>query len=300
MDRERCAFRMSNLPNKSFVFRVVLIYAVVASFAVLLVELIGPLLVFPKTVQQITRAFALLNGLFLCYVLWVITAASPDDRKLMFLRISWQWGPLLLGIESYVLVVQGFLALFFGEPMKSGLSIVLPGIVLIIWGQISAPFGRAWAFKRARNLEAFTIAEQRFNWPLKPEEVNATDIHISPTLYYTFIAGAAAIVFIVIETMISEFLGNTLGSAGYLGASIIALAAGAALYPAHKRMSKYITFADEFRKIIGPSDVKSVVSEFRSALANMLNTLMRYWYVLLLGFFVIWISTKWIVRISAP
>ena len=104
------------------------------------------------------------------------------------------------------------------------------------------------------------------------------EIHIAPRLYYTFLIGIAAIAVIIIETIIGEFIDNTVGVGGYVGASIIAVSVAAILYPVHKRTRKHVDFERVATKNRAAVDAISVGKEIVRALSSNIKFVLRYWY----------------------
>jgi len=163
-----------------------------------------------------------------------------------------------------------------------------------MWALISSPFARAWVYKRARYPELISLAEQRlqrgghFNYP------NEAEIRLSPKLYYAFLAGIFAVVVITSETVISELLENRLGTAGYVGASIIALGLSVTVYPIHKRVSKYVSSASLDQEYAGANDAKSVMKEIGRALRHINSDPPKVrWYVAIPSLIGLWLTLKY-------
>jgi hypothetical protein len=261
----------------NLVIRVVLIYVAIAWIVIQAVEQITPLLGLPDAVARGTVDLAVLNLFPALFVPWIIEPASLPDRRLMFLRIAWTMAPAAIVLNACILVRFGFMGGLKGL-LVWGLLFLVP----IIWAQMSAPFARAWAFRQAHDPTALIRAEQRLQWPLKSTELKEVEIHLAPSLYYTFVAGIAAIIFIVSETVIAETFDDTLGSVGYVGASVIALGIATVVYPVHKRVSKYIAPGNDRHVVLGASDAKSVGREIVHALLNYFKLhFIRYWYVII-------------------
>ena len=263
--------------RRSLVVRVGLIYAATAWLLGQIIEVITPYLGLADTVAEVAAELAGINFIFSLLISWIVEAASPPDRKFVLIRMAWMLGPMALGINVYlyILISGGF-----STRINAYLALGLFLLVTHLWAQMSAPFARAWTFRRAEDPAALIRAEQRFQWPLKPKEVRKTEIHIEPKLYFTFLAGIAAIVFIVSETVLGEFFGDTVESVGYIGASIIALAIAAVMYPTHKRASKYFKLPKDVESDSGADNAKSVVAEIVNSLLSCLRVcFIQYWYL---------------------
>lgn len=278
----------------SLVIRVGLIYAVAAWLIVQVVEVIVLTFGLPNTVAKVTAQLAFLDIIVVLWFSWVLEAAAPTDRKCMFMRLAWVWGPALVALHVAILVQRVFF--YPGSLTKLLFSASLILFVITIWMQISNPFARAWVFRRANHTDALMEAERRLAWPLSPKEIRATEIHIAPQLYYTFLAAIAALVFIISETLLGELFGDTLGTVGYIGAAVIAIGIATVSYPLHKRVSKYVSLRNDVLAKSGAKNAQSIAIEVRTALINIFKILfVRYWYItipglLVMSYFVVWVA----------
>ena len=280
----------------SFVLRVSVIYAISAWVFVQIVRIVVSYFGFPMTVTMTIADLAVLNFVAVFGVAWPIRALSPPDRRLLVIWLAWILGPLVLGLNLFLLVA----GIFFGRDSTVFGWIIFTLIVLVtvIWHLISSPFASAWLRGKAEDREAVDKVVQKLAWPLKPDEAHEADAHISPKLYYTFLACILAIIFIVVESLLGEFLDDTFGSADYIGASIIALCISAGFYPAHKRVSKYISVDAESSTSSIATNFKSAVSEVVRALRYFCKMSIRYWYVFVPLSIVTAYVARWIVRHS--
>ena len=216
------------------------------------------------------------SSLFILWPFWLIDGLPAAIRGRFLIRFFWSHGPLL---------IFGLMFLYWGRFHYAGPWITLTIFLLyilvaLIWLQMSNPFARRWMLERAEESEALEQAEQRLNWPMKSKDIKEVDIHIAPKLYYTFLVGIAAIVIIVIETLIGEFFDNTPISTGYFGASIFALGIAASMYPIHKRLSKHVVSASRAEEESGAADAKSVVLEVARGIRQGWKVeFIDYWYI---------------------
>ncbi len=286
-----------NKLKSSFVLRVSLIFAVSAWVFVQIVRIVVSYFGFPMTVTMTIAELAVMNFLLVFSLAWVIRAASPPDRRLLVVCLAWILGPLVLGMNLFLLVIGSF---FRGDDSSIFGWIILTLIVLVgfIWLQISGPFASVWLREKVEDREAVDKVVRKLEWPFKPDEIHEADAHISPKLYYTFLACILAIIFIVVESLLGEFLDDTFGSADYIGASIIALCKSAGFYPAHKRVSKYISVDAESSTGSIATNFKSAVSEVVRALRSLFKMIIRYWYVFVPLSIVTGYVMRWIIRHS--
>jgi hypothetical protein len=238
--------------------------------------------------RQILRIL-FLNALVCIYVSWVVEPVAQVDRKFVIVSLAWTSLPVVLGYE--LLLSNYFLTM--------GLSIeehlVFWGTYAgIMWALISSPFARAWVYKRARYPELISLAEQRLRRGGHFNHPNKAEIRLSPQLYYGFLAGIFAVVVVISETVISELLENKLGTAGYVGASIIALGLSVTVYPIHKRVSKYVSSASLDQEYAGANDAKSAMKEIGRALRHInSDPLKGRWYVAIPLMIGLWLTLKY-------
>ena len=100
-----------------------------------------------------------------------------------------------------------------------------------------------------------------------------------PTRFATFLAMILAVIFLLVETFLSEFLDDTFGSVDYIGASFIAICIAITVYPIHKRASRYVSFSLESDANSVATDFKSAVLEVTRAFVFILKDAVRDWYI---------------------
>jgi len=275
-----------NKLKSSFVLRISLIYALSAW---IVVQIVGATVSYFELYVEIattTAELAIINFLIVILLSWVIGKVSALDRRLLIVAFVWAFGPLYL-VGNILIFVGGIIL----PPSETG-EIVAPSIMLswiaawilsaiigFMWAQISIPFARVWLLRKAENPDSISKLFQSGNSSATLDEWREADAHISPKLYYTFLAVVLAVIFLLVETFISEFLDDAFGSVDYVGASLIAMCIAATLYPVHKRASRYVSFGHK-------SDTKSVATNFKSAVLEVtrafvviLKSGVRKWYI---------------------
>lgn len=289
----------------SLIVRTAAIYAIAA----------GVLIWFPSSVAQlfdmdgrkaflVAKLVAISNLPVAVYTAWIIDPVSSPDRRIFLLRVLWVWAPGFLGVNSLLLFDS-----IEGVPGESHFPIFVAfGLLLIVsyfWWMISNPFARAWAVNAAKNPDAIFRAETRFTFGPFTKHVDAHDedaydieIRIAPKLYFSFVAALAALVFIVLETLIGEFVDNLFGGGGYIAASTIAIGVAVLMYPVHKRASIYVDFQKHVDRYSGNAVDGSLLNEVQRAFKAHGAQLKENWLIIVLDLVVVLLVIWWYVRVA--
>jgi len=276
-----------NKLKSSFFLRVSLVYALSAWIILQVVNLTVSYFELPAKFASVTAEVAVINFFIVIVLSWVIGKVSVPDRRLLIVAFVWTFGPLYLALNIGLFAA----GIFLGYPSETGepptLSMILShfaavglsGVIGSMWMQISSPFARAWLRGKAEDREAVDKVVRKLHWPLKPDEIHEAEAHISPKLYYTFLAMILAVIFLLVETFLSEFLDDTFGSVDYIGASFITICIAITVYPIHKRASRYVSFSLESDANWVATDFKSAVLEVTRAFVFILKDAVRTWYI---------------------
>jgi len=276
-----------NKLKSSFFLRVSLVYALSAWIILQVVNLTVSYFELPAKFASVIAEVAVINFFIVILLSWVIGKVSVPDRRLLIVAFVWTFGPLYLTF-NILLFVAG---IFLGYPSETGESptlsmllshiaaVGLSGVIGFMWAQISIPFARAWLLRKAEYPNSISKLFQFGNRRATPEEAREAEAHISPKLYYTFLAMILAVIFLLVETFLSEFLDDTFGSVDYIGASFIAICIAITVYPIHKRASRYVSFSLESDANWVATDFKSAVLEVTRAFVFILKDAVRTWYI---------------------
>lgn len=277
--------------NSLFV-RTVVVYLMAIGFLIELPGLFAPLFGVEDHAFKTARFMAILNFPAIVYVAWVANPVSTSDRRIFLLRLLWVYGPIFLAGNTLLLFVAF-------EVIDSQFSLLIAmglfGAVAYLWGLISNPFARAWVANAATDLDAIFRAEKRNNLFINDELIDEMEIHIAPKLYYSFLAVLAAFVFIILETLLGEFIDDTFGAGGYVGASIIAMGIAVLMYPAHKRASKYVGFQSHIDTKSEAADKAPALNEVKRALTRQGALLKKYWLLVIISLVSMNFFVKWFV-----
>ena len=257
-----------NILRYRLVLRVGLIYVVIALPFFWLVSVAISYSWLPETVMGTTLSAAGGYFLIVLYFASLVQNVGPPDRMVFLKQIIWVYGPWLFVIASYVSTVT-----FGFSPANSNYNLGWRGMLLygllflatVTWMLMSAGVARAWAIQRAQDPESILQAEKEL-WVGHRQKYS--EARISPRMYYTFLASVAALFFLVVETLVSEFFDEIFGLPGYTGALVAGLSITVLIYPIHKRASRIINLVNEFEKEPDAEDTKSTAAEVARATAR--------------------------------
>ncbi len=249
---------------------------VAVKFVILVVTYFG----FPAPLAKTIGNIAMFVFCVLVVNTWIVRKAAPPDRRILSIYLLWVLGPCFLGLVLFF-AVTGNVYLGVRSSVSEILGFILVFVSTFMWAQISAPFARAWLHREAEDRNALFEVEKILSWPLTPKEQHDLDAHVSPGIYYSFLACILAIIFIVAETVLSEFLDDSFGSVSYYGAMVISLSIAAIAYPAHRRASKFVSIGHDSDTESVATDFQSAISEVGRALGTLPKLIIRYWYLAL-------------------
>jgi len=247
-DVQQCLGVMANLFGKilsSLPLRVLLIWVITIFVTGELIELSEDRFGLSDRIGDAIVVLILLNGLFVYAWSGTIGKVPVPDRHLVWRAHFWVWGPFVPCV-IFLFILYCFYWEVFLVPLLFGLFAILTFFFVWTWGLISEPFAESWVFQNAKCPETRPILE-KLEKEIEVKFPAATDltemqIEIAPKLYYRIIAIMGAMLFIICETVIAEFLGNFIGSGGYIGATIVAFGIAALFYPMHKRATNHFSF----------------------------------------------------------
>jgi len=220
---------------------------------------------------------AILFMLWLCYAIWISSAAAPIDRFLVLWGRLWSGIPVILTFGTILVLWKDF------EFISLNQTYILLGLAILLlpfWDQISSPIIRKWLYRRAKDIERIQEAERRGTWPMALEEWRDVEIEIAPRVYIGLLVGTGALLFVIVETVLSEFLENTFGLSGYVGSSVIALAVGLIVYPVHGWTSRRVKIVQAAAL---DSDEETNVKSWQDVLRKWVQywkLYVKYWYVI--------------------
>jgi hypothetical protein len=279
----------------SLVIRVIPIYAIMA---LLLDQFIGVAISHSWLPETFARTSVILAVIYFFAVLWIASAVQmvePQDRLVFFKQLIWVIGPGLLLLGPLLLDFGTDLLTYNSaahETTSNWRDLLLIGLLIVavtIWMLMSAPFARAWAMQRVQDTSTLAQAEEKLLGSIKQAEA-----HISPKIYYAFLASVAAIFFLVVEALVSEFFDETFGLPGYTGALVAALGIAAFIYPAHKRVSKFITLVNQFEDELNEEDAKFAAKEVAKSWIRYHKLDVPHGYKIVIAFIVIALVTAFV------
>ncbi len=94
--------------------------------------------------------------------------------------------------------------------------------------------------------------------------------------------------------MVSEFFDETFGLPGYTGALVAALGIAAFIYPAHKRVSKFITLVNQFEDELNEEDAKFAAKEVAKSWIRYHKLDVPHGYKIVIAFIVIALVTAFV------
>lgn len=147
--------------------------------------------------------------------------------------------------------------------------VLLLGYVAGVWALLSARTARVWAKSRVDDVESLRRAEEKLTFVVGQEQLEA---RLSSRLYYSFVAGLAAAVFLVIEAVVGEFLDENIELRGYTGAIIMALGVAIAIYPIHQMTSRLLVRHPNQEESNGADDLPSAAKEVGRSLGQFLRS----------------------------
>ena len=263
-------------------------YVVIAWIAVLIVRVIVDANNLLQMYITAAIGFAVCNCALVFSALYAIEAAPLPDRKLVFTRTVISIFPTFVVFNflgTKLTLYSGMsneLQFSISSWITNILFLALLTTVVTTWGLIYGPFARASLLKKAQNPEAAMRALYRLHWPLTFEEGVDLEIRITPKLFYSFFAAIGGVIFIILETVVSELLSNTFGLVGYISPSIVALSMALVLYPIHKRMRRYVAPQSDNPPDSGVDDARSLAIELGNSMRKLMILWARFWCFFLL------------------
>lgn len=249
----------------NFVIRIGLIYLIIAWIVIATVIFVTSRAVIPEATLLTTAILSIGYFPIVLQVSWAIGAVPPIDRRLFFRQIVWVYGPIFLLYGPSTLLLGEIVFTEYTSPLSFTIYLLLAPLSGV-WMLMSARIAREWAMKGATDPESLIRAEKKLFGGINQYEAEA---NVSRKMYYSFLAGFAAVFFVILESLISEFFDNTFGLGGYTGASIAALGIAAIIYPIHKRASKFVKWDANL-------DAESDVENAASAAKEVANASIRY------------------------
>lgn len=227
-------------------------YVIVATLFVSLVYYLVLTFEWPEELAKFVAKFAFFNSIFLFGLIWITEPVKPTDRRLVASEAMWFYVPACIVwnlliftrvLAVPVLPISSMLGIRPGTPLvlvEGFVNIAVLILIMNTWFLMRWPFTRNNVLLKSIDKVASRAALSRLIWPMTLETIQVVEIRIAPSVYYSFLTLTFWATFVVLETAFSEYLGDQLGSASYVGASVIALAIGSVVYPIHKRASRYL------------------------------------------------------------
>lgn len=295
MNRNMSSFspRSNLIVQVAFYYGLAIVLLLIATLAA--DELVGLHNDTKKSIYQICFGSSFLVFL----IAWGVRPVAKSDRKVMLVRLLWIYAGWILMFVYFF----GFYRFFGRGSFVGGLLIAsLFGFAGFLWHSVSSPFAREWALSRCADKDKMLEAESYLNFPFSPQEVEESEIRVSPTIYYGFISVAAAIVLIIADAVVGEFIDTKLSLPGYSGAVVIALLVAAATYPIHSRASKFVSSSSQQKVEEAPSEVHSAFPAVMSGVVRMLRlALLRYpsalFLTVVLGSLFAWVVVLYLPRV---
>jgi len=261
----------------AYVVIIVVVYALCVALLILVVDEIAAAVGFPNTVAPAFRQVAVAAGIAVTVSAWVASAARPNDRRLVLMRMVWLFAPIILAISIVWVARFGFWSISLFQFWVLFIPIFF---VAVLWIQVSNPVLRSWMYRKADDYEGVRKAEARFQWPTNPREWEDIEIRIPPERYFGLLAGVSTLIFIVLETILNEFLGDVSGTKGYGAASMIAVGIAAVMYPIHAWASRQFDIGRSRIAAPAQESAESLTKDVARKSANLYRLLfVKHWYI---------------------
>jgi len=255
-------------------------YGIPIALLMLMVTLAAPYGVrewgWPDELAESVKVFVLINGILVLLLIRFCDPADPVDRRLVVRELMWFFVPLFIinnlwlftsAFDVPPIPISSWLGVGPGTPLvllERLISLIIGmGIMLLAFGlyvSMRWPFARRNLMLKSKNEDAARAVLTRLALQGTVELAEAAEIRIAPSVYYSFLMLLFWVAFVILETVLGEFLDDKLGAVGYIGASIIAIGIGAVIYPFHKRAVKYVNLQSD-------AGIDSAAEDPRTALA---------------------------------
>jgi hypothetical protein len=183
-----------------------------------------------SNVEKVFRHMLILTGLAVTFVAGCLAMVDKDDRRVVLVRLLWT-----MGVPVALVVVLGILRSAYwaiSEPQFWAFA----GILFVftpLWMQLSSPILRSWAAERYVDAARVAKIEKIASWPFSEKDLSEIEISLPRKKYFAAMTGLGAVLFLILETVLGEFLSNSFSISGYVGSCAIGLVVASAIYPIH-------------------------------------------------------------------